>query len=442
MAQLESPTGKDENQTLQQFYESSSDEEYDDDPAQIQEYRNNLRLHQQKSWLSKRTSDGTVLSLRSMTDLQRKSFRALFDILDSRRSGIVCLSKLALLLQSLGAVITLSKLMRQTHKSYITKYPHLTFIQFCALLLRDDLKVKLRNKSMHRINKMRYERQQHIKNMQYIKDTPTEAQRQVIEIRKLLDELEAKQNGTESANTAVRDASTSVGSSERSLRGTHEIVIPISVFIQSWQRKQLIHELEQQSYLSGATIKRTKRYVAESTSQRLLRIPTGSRDEGLLSRRMLLNTLDSAIDRKYLHLHSDKGQRQQLQAFTFDNICDAETQKHKRRAQRRQLQKSYSSTSLCPKDFTLKTGRSFSKAVSKAMKQIKDSVEEDLPMHSLRKKAIMKHEITSCAILRPETLRSCLGSPSFEGLRKTYKKTPAERFVLKRTSTLPRLLLV
>ena len=455
----------------------------------------NLRLHRQKSWLSKRTADTTLLSLRSMTSLQRKSFRALFDILDSDKTGIVCLSKLAKLLQSLGADITLSKLLRVTETSYITKYPHLKFIQFCALLLRDDLKVKLRNKSMDRINKMRYERQQYIKNMQYIRDTPTEGQRQVIELRKKLDELEALSTKKKENRLNHSNHGTSISNSHRErystnlLNGTRVFQMPISVFIQSWHRKQLINELEQHSFLSNSTVHRTREYVSKSCKAKSgaakynISIqsahshksgrPTALRtrelvEEGLLSRRNLINTLDSAIDRNYKcssNTASRSRSRSKRQIFDFDvNKIPKTNPSSSRLAHsgslnalkaptpntgRHRLSKSCSEAVLkshlgSHRQFapsSTSSTRSFSKAVSRAMRQMHNSVQDDCAMYSLTKsKEAVKHEVSSCHALSPKTLKKCMSSPTFRGVRQSSTKTPAERFLLKRNSTLPRLL--
>ena len=426
MAQLKTPTSTNLNDSIfEKYYKVLSDQNEKDTLTQT----DNLRLHRQKSWLRLHTEDTTLLSLRSMTDVQRKSFRALFDILDPTQSKIVSVKKLALLLKSFGADITMQKLLRVTRKNLKnTTNPQLTFIQFCALLLRNDIKVKLKDDSMRRINSLRYQRKQYIKNMQYIKDTPTEGQKRVIALRQKLNEL------NQSSSTQLRCKQSLLP--KRYTNETHEYVIPISVFIQSWHRKQLINELEQNSYLSASTIRRTKQYVSKSgssstSSKRQLRISADDReDEGMLSQRMLLKSLDSAISREYL--------KSGKQMFSFDNI----PYEHKKR----ELRKSYSMSVLRSKDFEIPSSSvTFGQALSNAMKSMNESVGDSsqcaMYSHSKNKEA-MKYEITSSYnAVNPDALKECMSSPSFEGTRKTFKKTPAQRFLLRRNSTLPKLLL-
>ena len=424
MAQLKTPNSHTNQNIFDKYCDVLSDDEEEEKLGETE----NLRLHHQRSWLSLHTSDPTLLSLRSMTSYQRKSFRALFDILDNEKTGIVCLNKLKSLLCDLGAQITLSTLRRVCNQTYATKYPHLTFIQFCALLLRDDIRVRLRNTSMDRINHLRFERQQYLKNMQYIKDTPTESQQRIIDLRRKLDDLETRRN------SKIDQREINMLTS-RTLNGSHEIAIPISVFIQSWHRKQLLKELEQKSYLSNKTMKRTETYVTKSTTNKQLQILTKSKsikfrnavDDCMSSRRMLLNTLDSAINREQV--------RSGKQVFSFDNVATMIAPK--------KLNKSYSASVLSSKQFDQPETKPFGNAIKNAIKQIDNSLNEDFKMYSLKKnKDAMKYEIlSSYNTVNPSSLQSCFSSPSFEGVRKTSKKTPAERFLLKRNSTLPKLLI-
>lgn len=420
MAQLKTPTRKNLNDSLFEKYEQILS---DQNTQNIIEQSDNLRLHRQKSWLRLHTEDNTLLALRSMTDIQRRSFRALFDILDPTQSGIVSVKKLTLLLKSFGADITMQKLLRVTRKNAKNSISQLTFIQFCALLLRNDIKVKLRDNSMKRINSLRYQRKQYIKDMEYIKDTPTEGQKRVIALRQKLNEL--KQSKEENKRSKQRLIPV------KYTNDTREYVIPISVFIQSWHRKQLINELEQHSYLSASTIKRTKQYVSKSgiSKRRRLDIPTKAQNEGMLSQRMLLKSLDSAISREYL--------KSNQQIFSFDNIP---YEREKKR-----MFKSYSTSVLDTKDFEIvSTSATFGQAVNNAIKNMNESMDsEKIAMYSLSKnKEAIKYEINAtCHALEPSTLKECMSSPSFEGIRKTFKKTPAQRFLLKRNSTLPKLLL-
>eukprot|EP01083_Nonionella_stella_P129609 393280_1 len=82
MAQLKIPSGS--NHSICDEYEATM---FINDDKYKQKEVENLRLHHQRAWLARHTSDATLLSLRSMTNMQRKSFRALFDILDPHQSG-------------------------------------------------------------------------------------------------------------------------------------------------------------------------------------------------------------------------------------------------------------------------------------------------------------------------------------------------------------------
>ena len=469
----------------------------------------NLRLFAQQGWLSKHANDKTLLSLRSMTITQRNTYRALFDRLDTNKTGKVSLKQLCILLQSMNADIKFANLVSIIkHNNGYGRTYYLNFVQFCELLLRNDINIHikvLKNNANYKLNQLRKKR---LKDLQFIKcggslDTPTQSQQKVIELKRKLDNLNKIQNNIKNNNDinnndnnisrnllsvpsniikkrrsskqSKQSKQTSAQITSRSDKSSHsslsfkkfdrkmitktknsKYTMEIDKFISNWHRRELLKELKKHNYLTKKTVNVTMKYInmMDDDTNNIFSLKNNKSINPMIYRSKLLNTLTTIMDKKsdkYRKKFSTKLSPIIIESYHNNGANHSEYSRKKSKGITNIIKSLRESKSMCDiinndninSNFMRnRTESTFKELLTKTIhtneyndiRNIKNDFKNNLSYHKYKMYDINDTSSEKTGIIR--SLSSAgLASETFEGTRKSFFKTFAERDCIKRRAS-------